>query len=47
MAKEVSDEINIKTVFYSMDIGCDSVGRLVAFDTRSPWFESKYWQNLF
>ena len=27
--------------------GCGSVGRVVAFDTRDPQFESSHQQNLF
>ena len=26
--------------------GCGSVGRVVAFDTRGPRFDSSHWQNL-
>ena len=27
--------------------GCGSVGRLVASDSRVPWFESSHWQKLY
>ena len=30
----------------SMCIGCGSVGPVIAFDTRGPWFESNHRQNF-
>ena len=26
--------------------GCGTVGRVVASDTRDPWFESQHWQKF-
>ena len=27
-------------------VGCGSVGRVVTYDTRGPWFESSHWQKF-
>ena len=37
--------VDVKILF--MGSGCDSFGRVVASNTRSPWFESSQWQKLY
>ena len=34
------------SLLYKSCSGCGSVGRAVAFDTRSPQFDSSHWQNF-
>ena len=49
----VSDELcrrvlpKLDEVNNGLGNGCGSVGRAVACNTRGPWFESIYWQNLY
>ena len=39
-------KVSQRNIFVATGRGCDAVGRVVAFDTRDPRFESSHWHKF-